>query len=87
MIESMISAFAEITSGTHLLYLFGGVIIIFVLTVISIWFGARNAPTGETDLADENKPKPTNMKPQAYFAAFVVFLFAWGLDWQSCSDP
>lgn len=56
-----------------------GVIIIFVLTVISIWFGARNAPTGETEMANENKPKPTNMKPQAYFAAFVVFLFAWGL--------
>jgi hypothetical protein len=56
-----------------------GVIIIFVLTVISIWFGARNAPTGEAEMADSGKPKPTNMKPQAYFAAFVVFLFAWGL--------
>jgi len=56
-----------------------GVIIIFVLTIISVWFGARNAPTGETDAADATVAKTTNMLPQAMFCGFVVFLFAWGL--------
>ncbi|MDA0652120.1 MAG: tripartite tricarboxylate transporter permease [Proteobacteria bacterium] len=56
-----------------------GVIIIFVLTIASVWFGARNAPTGETDLADATIAKTKNMLPQAMFAGFVVFLFAWGL--------
>lgn len=56
-----------------------GVIIIFVLTVISVWFGARNAPTGETDMADATVAKTTNMLPQAMFAGFVVLLFAYGL--------
>ncbi|MBT5455467.1 MAG: tripartite tricarboxylate transporter permease [Rhodospirillaceae bacterium] len=56
-----------------------GVIIIFVLTVISVWFGARNAPTGETDAADATIAKTSNMLPQAMFAGFVVLLFAYGL--------
>jgi TctA family transporter len=56
-----------------------GVIIIFILTVISVWFGARNAPTGETDLAQGTAAKTTNMRPQAWFCGFVVLLFAWGL--------
>ncbi len=56
-----------------------GVIIIFVLTVVSVWFGARSAPTGETDLADATVAKTTNMRPQALFAGFVVLLFAFGL--------
>ncbi|MDX1483319.1 MAG: tripartite tricarboxylate transporter permease [Alphaproteobacteria bacterium] len=56
-----------------------GVIIIFILTVLSVWLGARNAPTGETDMAMVKDFKPTNMRPQAMFAGFVVLLFAYGL--------
>jgi hypothetical protein len=56
-----------------------GVVIIFLLTILSIWFGARNAPTGETDLADATAAKTTNMRPQAIFAGFVALIFAYGL--------
>ena len=56
-----------------------GVIIIFILTVVSVWVGARNVPTGETEQADGTVAKTTNMGPQALFAGFVVALFAYGL--------
>jgi putative tricarboxylic transport membrane protein len=54
-----------------------GVIIIFVLTILSVWYGARNAPTGEAE--DAQAAKATNMLPQAMFCGLIVLLFAWGL--------
>lgn len=56
-----------------------GVIIIFVLTILSVWYGARNAPTGETEAEDAVAAKATNMLPQAMFCGLIVLLFAWGL--------
>ncbi len=55
-----------------------GVIIIFVLTALSMWFGARNAPKEEADLGG-TAAKTMNMRPQAMFAGLVVLMFAFGL--------
>jgi TctA family transporter len=55
-----------------------GVVIIFVLTALSMWFGARNAPKDEADLG-RTVVKTSNMRPQAMFTGLVVLLFAFGL--------
>ncbi len=56
-----------------------GVLIIFAITVISVWLGARNAPASETELGEGGPSKATNMRPQAWFALFAVLMFAWAL--------
>ena len=57
-----------------------GVITIFVLTLLSIWFGARNAPKEETGTSEGSGPiKASDMRPQAMFCGLVVLLFVWGL--------
>jgi putative tricarboxylic transport membrane protein len=56
-----------------------GVLIIGAIIVASVWLGARNAPTGETDAEDAARSKATNMRPQAWFATLVFAFLVWGL--------
>ncbi len=57
-----------------------GVWVIAAITVASIWMGTRNAPTGQTDSEqDVIAAKPTDMRPQAAFAGFVLLVFVVGL--------
>lgn len=56
-----------------------GVLIIFAITVISVWLGARNTPTGETDAAEAAQSRTQVMRPQAWFATLVFAFMAWGL--------
>ncbi|MEK9645209.1 MAG: tripartite tricarboxylate transporter permease [Alphaproteobacteria bacterium] len=56
-----------------------GVVIIFAITIISAWMGARNVPTGETDAAEASHSHVQNMRPQAWFATLVFAFLVWGL--------
>ncbi len=56
-----------------------GVLIIFAITIVSAWMGARNVPTGESDAAEASHSRVQNMRPQAWFATLVFAFLAWGL--------
>ncbi len=56
-----------------------GVLIIFAITIVSAWMGARNVPTGESDAAEAAHSRVQNMRPQAWFATLVFAFLAWGL--------
>ena len=57
----------------------GGVLAIAALTLVSVWLGARKVPAGKSEAADEVPAPPTDLRPQAIFAALVVAAFAIGI--------
>ncbi|WP_170764717.1 tripartite tricarboxylate transporter permease [Ruegeria lacuscaerulensis] len=54
-----------------------GVVVIALITLVSVWYGARNVPHNPADEEDESRA--INLTPQAIFAGVVVALFAFGL--------
>ena len=56
-----------------------GVIIIGAITLVSIYFGARNRPSPEDEEQDATASKAENLRPQLLFAGAVFAFFAYGL--------
>lgn len=56
-----------------------GVLIIAVVTLLSIWAGARNMPSRKGEAPQQAAARANDLRPQLAFAAAVVVIFAIGL--------